>query len=129
MRLNPNNSGSRRHDNLNQFKGKSGVYLIWKNRQVYIGSTRDLRSRLRAHTSRFQGWEFAVQELPIKQARLREEELIRKFSSKKFQLLNVNRVLESLAAHGVSRQLVYSRVKSGWTEERARTTPPRGYRG
>jgi len=127
MRLNSNPPGTRKHDDLKQFDRKAGVYLLLKGRQVYIGSTRDLRARLRSHASRYGGWEVIAEPMPLRQARAKEGELIRAFvTAGKFKILNTNRVLESLRI-GVSRQLFHARMKRGWSEQQARTTPPRGY--
>lgn len=128
-KLNPQPSGSRRHDELESLGGQSGVYVIWKKLYAYIGSTSDLRARLRKHSVKFAGWEYVYQRLPIAQARQREGELIRKFAAKGFRILNQRHVAAVLQrAPGVSRQLAHARIKAGWDPVRARMTPPRRYK-
>lgn len=126
MHLNPNKSGSRRHDGLVHLHRVSGVYIIWKNKQVYIGSTRDLRTRLRYHSRRFAGWEYAYLRYPIAEARNEEARLIRKYIEKGFRFLNT-RLEKSVGRHPtVSRACYFNRIRMGWDPERARTTPKKG---
>lgn len=125
--LNSNKPGSRRHDGLKSLEGVSGVYVIYKKPESYIGSTKNLRSRLRSHVRRFPGWGYVYQRMPIEQARQREKELIAKFRKAGFQILN-----QTIYSHGerhpdVTPQLLHHRIKAGWSLDRAKNTPPKKY--
>ncbi len=126
MRLNHNKAGSRLHTELATLDSRAGVYAIYKDLQVYIGSTKDLRSRLRAHTRRFCGWEFIYREFDITEARRRESIWIQRFKEKGFEIIN-HKLLQSIGRHPtVSRSCFHNRIKMGWSPERARTTPKKG---
>lgn len=126
MRLNHNKPGSRLHTELTTLDSRAGTYAIWKDLQVYIGSTNDLRSRLRAHTKRFCGWEFIYREFDIATARRKEAIWIRRFVEKGFTVIN-NKHLQSIGRHPtVSRACFHNRIRIGWSPERARSTPKRG---
>ncbi len=126
--LNPNKNGSKRHDDLAHLDGESGVYVLYKRPNSYIGSTKDLRSRLRGHTKRFPGWYSVYQRMPIGKARERERELIQKFIESGFNILN-----QVIYSHGdrhssVSPQTLKARLKAGWSLDAAKKTPARRYR-
>lgn len=126
MRLNPNKPGSRRHDNIKHLDGVSGLYIIWNAREVYVGSTRNLFSRLRSHSKRFAGWEVTIQELDITAARYKEAIYIRKLlASGKVKILNQLHLPAAGRHPSVSRACFYARLRMGWDEERARKTPAR----
>lgn len=125
--LNSNKAGSRRHDDLKSLEGVSGVYVIYRKPESYIGSTHNLRSRLRSHVRRFPGWGYVYQRLPIEQARQREKELIAKFRAKGFRILNIATYSYGERHPDVTPQLLHHRLKAGWDLERAKYTPPKKY--
>lgn len=126
MRLNPNIPGSRKHDGLKHLEGVSGLYVIWKAKQVYVGSTRNLRSRLRSHSKRFAGWEVTIQELDITAARYKEAIYIRKLVARGDIVVLNTYLLPSAGRHpSVSRACYFNRLRIGWAEDRARKTPVR----
>lgn len=126
MKLNPALPGSRRHDDLKHLDKQSGLYVLWRGREVYVGSTHNLRSRLRAHSKRFAGWSFECQLLDITTARYKEAIWIGKYLSKGFRVHNT-RLLKAAQRHpSVSRACYHARVENGWDEKRARETPVRG---
>lgn len=121
--LNPATPGSRRHDILSNYDRQAGVYAIWNKRKVYIGSTKNLRSRLRAHSKVFAGWEFDCQMTDITTARYKEKIWLRKFIAAGFEVLNCYRYESGIRHPTVSRQCVYARLKAGWSLDRACKTP------
>lgn len=125
--LNPNTPGSRRHYNLEHLKGVSGTYILRKGKNIYVGSTHNLQERLRYHSRKYRGWEFEYKKLPLEKARKLERELIKKFQQKGVKLDNINLYGLEKNHPDVSRQLFHARIKAGWDEARARTTPPRQY--
>ena len=124
-RLNPAIPGSRQHDSLKNLDNQSGVYALWNRKKVYVGSTKNLRSRLRAHSKIFAGWEFEYQMADIDTARYKEKIWIKKFAAAGFEVLNTYRYESAMRHPLVSRQLVYSRLKSGWSLDLACKTPPK----
>lgn len=127
--LNPNAPGSRKHDSLAHLTGKSGVYYITDGTgRAYIGSTRDLGSRLRTHSTKYAGWTFGYRICALRDARCAEAALVRTMLQRGQTVLNANIPRAWKLFHpDVSRQLYHRRLQLGWSEELARSTPPKKY--
>jgi hypothetical protein len=75
-----------RHRILKPLRHISGAYLLQKNRACYVGSSRDLQARLRAHIPRFGGWKVRV--FPDTAPILREQKIIEALLGEGIKLLN-----------------------------------------
>lgn len=127
--LNPNPPGSRIHSALAQLHGRSGVYYITDGTgRVYVGSTRDLGSRLRGHSTKYAGGTYGTLQLPLAEARKAEVLLVERLKARGHTVLNHNTPRATKLLHPkVSRQLAHRRMKLGWSEQAAYSTPPREY--
>lgn len=127
--LNSHAPGSRHHKHLAPLMGESGVYYLTDGTgRAYVGSTRDLGSRLRSHSRKYAGWMYGYRRLPLTEARKAEAFLVRTLREKGHTVINHNTPrAEKLLHPEVSRQLLYRRLQLGWSEELARSTPPKKY--
>lgn len=127
--LNSHAPGSRHHKHLAPLMGESGVYYLTDGTgRAYVGSTRDLGSRLRGHSRKYAGWMYGYRRLPLAEARKAEVFMVRTLRAKGHNVINHNTPRAQKLLHPqVSRQLYHRRLKLGWSEREASMTPPRGY--
>lgn len=86
-RFNSNPTGARRHYNLEEYDGKPGVYILRTARGLYVGSSKNLRSRLRQWALLLPGHEFAA--YPCTDYREAEQRMIDRIRARGHRVTNI----------------------------------------
>ncbi len=91
--LNPNPAGcgTRHHKNLAHLRGVSGAYLLQIDNQLYVGSSKNLRTRLVEWSRKFPGAKY--QAIPAGNYRELEQRLLNKAKHKLISVKNINNVI------------------------------------
>ena len=83
-------TGARDYGHIPSFPG---AYLLHKDNKCYVGSSKNLRSRLRSHaSSRFADWEMRY--FPDERYRLREQKIIEALLAENIELVNIRACCE-----------------------------------
>jgi len=90
MQTIPQRESGRRHYQWKYLVETAGVYLIYRGRKGYVGSSKNLRQRLTDHynTGTFAGWKWRV--WIDQNYKVRERELMEALLDEGVELLNKN---------------------------------------